>query len=63
MMEDINFKELIQRIVDCYELSPPVARELLQKILAILENTDIRPLQSDPKYEILIAQTEREDIP
>ena len=39
-MEDANFKELFQRIVDRYELAPDVASELLQRILAILKNTE-----------------------
>jgi len=53
-MEDAYFKELFQRIVDRYELAPDVASELLQRILAILKNTEGEALQSDSKYEILI---------
>ena len=61
-MEDSNFKELFQRIVDRYELAPDVAAELLQRILAILKNTEDEALQSEPKYEILIEQAEREEM-
>ena len=61
-MEDANFKELFQRIVDRYELAPDVASELLQRILAILKNKEGEPLQSDSKYEILIEHLEREDL-
>ena len=61
-MEDANFKELIQRIVDRYELAPDVAAELLQRILAILKNTEDESLQSDSKYEILIEHLEREEM-
>ncbi len=61
-MEEANFKELFQRIVDQYELAPDVAAELLQRILAILKNREGEPLQSDSKYEILIEHLEREDL-
>ena len=61
-MEDANFKELFQRIVDRYELAPDVASELLQRILAILKNTEDESLQSDSKYEILIEHLEREEM-
>jgi hypothetical protein len=61
-MEDANFKELFQRIVDRYELAPDVAAELLQRILAILKNTEGELLQSDSKYEILIEHLEREEM-
>ena len=61
-MEDANFMELFQRIVDRYELAPDVAAELLQRILAILKNTEDEALQSDSKYEILIEHLEREDL-
>ena len=61
-MEDANFKELFQRIVDRYELAPDVAAELLQRILAILKNTEDETLQSDSKYEILIEHLEREEM-
>lgn len=61
-MEDANFKELFQRIVDRYELAPDVAAELLQRILAILKNTEDESLQSDSKYEILIEHLEREEM-
>ena len=61
-MEDENFKELFQRIVDRYELAPDVAAELLQRILAILKNTEGELLQSDSKYEILIEHLEREEM-
>ena len=61
-MEDENFKELFQRIVNRYELAPDVAAELLQRILAILKNTEDESLQSDSKYEILIEHLEREEI-
>ena len=60
-MEDAKFKELFQRIVDRYELAPDVAAELLQRILAILKNTEDESLQSDSKYEILIEHLEREE--
>ena len=62
-MEDANFKELFQRIVDRYELAPDVATELLQRILAILKNAEGELLQSDSKYEILIEHLEREEMP
>ena len=58
-MEDANFKELFQRIVDRNVLAPDVASELLQRILAILNNTEGEPLQSDSKYEILIGHLGR----
>ena len=61
-MEDANFKELFQRIVDRYELAPDVAAELLQRILDILKNTEDEILRSDSKYEILIEHIEREDL-
>ena len=61
-MEDANFMELFQRIVDRYELAPDVAAELLQRILAILKNTEDESLQSDSKYEILIEHLEREEM-
>lgn len=61
-MEDANFKELFQRIVDRYELAPDVAAELLQRILAILKNSEDESLQFDSKYEILIEHLEREDL-
>ena len=61
-MEEANFKELFQRIVDRYELAPDVAAELLQRILAILKNTEDEALQSDSKYEILIEHLEREEM-
>ena len=61
-MEDANFKELFQWIVDRYELAPDVASELLQRILAILKNTEEEALQSDSKYEILIEHLEREEM-
>lgn len=61
-MEDANFKELFQRIVNRYELAPDVAAELLQRILAILKNTEDESLQSDSKYEILIEHLEREEM-
>ena len=61
-MEDANFKELFQRLVDQYELSPNVAEELLQRILTILKNTEGEALQSDSKYEILIQHLEREEM-
>lgn len=40
MENEANFKELFQKIVERYELSPDVAAELLKKILAILSNKD-----------------------
>ena len=61
-MEDTNFKELFQKIVDRYDLAPEVAAELLQRILTILENTEDESLQSDSKYEILIEHLEREEM-
>ena len=61
-MEDANFMELFQRFVDRYELAPDVAAELLQRILAILKNTEDEALQSDSKYEILIEHLEREEM-
>ena len=61
-MEDANFKELFQRIVDRYELAPDVAAELLQRILLFRENTEDKTLQSDAKYEILIKCIEREEL-
>ncbi|MBO5130128.1 MAG: hypothetical protein J6B95_07275 [Oscillospiraceae bacterium] len=61
-MEDANFKELFQRIVNRYELAPDVAAELLQKILKILKSAEEDNLQSDSKYEILIEHLEREEM-
>ena len=61
-MEDPNFKELFQRIVDRYELAPDVAAELLQKILKILKSAEEDNLQSNSKYEILTEYLEREEI-
>ena len=61
-MEDANFKELVQRLVDQYELAPDVATELLQRILTILKNTEDEALQSDSKYEILIEYLKREEM-
>ena len=64
-MEDANFKELFQRIVDRYELAPDVAAELLQRILAILKilkSAEEDNLQSNSKYEILTEYLEREEI-
>ena len=61
-MEDTKFKELFQSVVDRYELSANVAAELLQRILAILKNTEGEPLQSDSKYEILIEHLKREEM-
>ena len=39
-MEDQEFRELFQRIVDQYELEPDIAEELLQRILNILSHCD-----------------------
>ena len=61
-MEDANFKELFQRIVNRYELAPDVAAELLQKILKILKSAEEDNLQSNTKYEILTEYLEREEI-
>ena len=61
-MEDTNFKELFQKIVDRYELAPEVAAELLQKILKILKSAEEDNLQSNSKYEILTEYLEREEI-
>ena len=61
-MEDANFKELFQTIVELYELAPDVASELLQRILAILNDTENEDLQSESKYEILIKHMEREEM-
>ena len=61
-MEDANFKELFQRIMERYELSPDVAAELLQRVLIILKNSENEDLQSDSKYEIFIEHIEREDL-
>lgn len=61
-MEDANFKELFQRIVNRYELAPDVAAELLQKILKILKSAEEDNLQSNSKYEILTEYLEREEI-
>ena len=40
-MEDKEFRELFQRIVDQYELEPDIAEELLQRILNILSHCDL----------------------
>ena len=61
-MEDANFKELVQGLVDQYELAPDVAAELLQRILTILKNTEDEALQSDSKYEILVEYLKREEM-
>ena len=39
-VEDKEFQELFQRIVDQYELAPDIAEELLQRILNILSHCD-----------------------
>ena len=39
-MEDAEFRELFQRIVDAYALEPDLAEELLQRILRILARRD-----------------------
>ena len=39
-VEDKEFQELFQRIVDQYELAPDIAEELLQRILNILSYCD-----------------------
>ena len=39
-MEDKMFRELYQRIIEQYELSPEIAEKLLQRILAILTKPD-----------------------
>ena len=39
-VEDKEFQELFQRIVDQYELDPDLAEELLQRILNILLHCD-----------------------
>ena len=39
-VEDKEFQELFQRIVDQYELAPDIAEELLQRILNILLHCD-----------------------
>ena len=39
-MEDKEFRELFQRIVNQYELEPDIAEELLQRILNILSHCD-----------------------
>ena len=39
-VEDKEFQELFQRIVDQYELAPDIAEELLQRILNILSRCD-----------------------
>ena len=43
-MEDKEFREIFQQIVDRYELAPDVAEALLQRILKIL-------LPGDPAEE------------
>ena len=48
-MEEENFKKLFQKIVNCYELAPEVARELLNRILEILNNTKDESSQPDSK--------------
>ena len=39
-MEDQEFQELFQRIVEQYALAPEIAEELLQRILNILSHCD-----------------------
>ena len=39
-MEDREFRELFQKIVDGYALAPDVAEALLQRILYILAHRD-----------------------
>ena len=39
-VEDKEFQELFQRIVDQYALAPDVAEELLQRILNMLSRCD-----------------------
>lgn len=62
-MEDTDFKELFQGIVDRYELDPDIAADLLQRILKILEKMEPNNLQFDPKCEILTEHKEGEDDP
>ena len=45
-VEDKEFQELFQRIVDQYELAPDIAEELLQRILNILSYCD--PADEEP---------------
>ena len=58
-MEDAKFKELFQKIVDQYELTPDAASQLLQRILAILKNAAVPP---DSQCEILIQYLESEEM-
>ena len=39
-MDEEQFRELFQRFIEQYELSPDIAKELLQKILNILKYTE-----------------------
>lgn len=61
-MEDADFRKFFQKFVDQHELSPDVAAELLQRILAILNKEDDIHLQFGSKYEILINNLEREEL-
>ena len=60
-MEDADFKEFFQKIVDCYGLAPNIALEMLQRILAILKDTEDKVSQADSKYEVLPESVEREE--
>lgn len=61
-MEEMNFKELFQKIVEHYELAPEAAEELQKRILTILNSTEDASLPSDFKYEILADYLEREGM-
>ena len=58
-MEDAKFKELFQKIVDQYELTPDAASQLLQRILAILKNAAVL---LDSQCEILTQYLESEEM-
>ena len=59
-MENTKFKELFQRVVEQYALSPDAANELLQRILSALGDAENIPLQTDAQYEMLMEYLERE---
>lgn len=61
-MDDKDFAELFQSVVDRYELDPVTAEQLLQKILAILEKDRKESLQREEKYEILMEEIERGEL-
>lgn len=61
-MEDKNFKEFFQRAVNCCVLASDAAAELLQRILAILKNTENVPSRREAQGELPAEQTKEEEM-